>query len=285
MTEPPPAADSADPPPASWRPAVTWGSVSGLLMTLLVHVGLLGAAALIGLASVGREGPPLITVVADNEGDDLGLLESIVSLDTPALDAAPPRETVPIETVPLVPQPLDPTQVAVDPIPSGPSSVGIDGTSSGAAAGGDRFKLPSPTNAVRRGAFAAWTIPIAGPGEEVVPGQAPRVNQPYHIVIEIALPNTYRVYPLSDFYGRVIGTDGFKQEIPKRKTFYYNRRGQLVVASPVTRVPVRDGTVQLLVEVDGSSIPATQDTITLRSRRLREEEQLVLTFSDGPVSR
>lgn len=281
MTDATTAAEDSD-PKRSWGPSVTLGSMSGLMMTLLVHVGLLGAAALIGLSEMGRDQARLITVVTTDDNDDLGQFESVVSLDTPAADAAPPRETVAVQTEPLVPQPLDPTQIAVDPVPSAPLSVGIDGGSDASGGGGDRFKLPSPTNAVRRGAFAAWTIPIAAPGEEVVPGQAPRVNQPYHIVIEIALPGTYRLYPLSDFYGRVVGTDGFKQEIPKRKTFYYNHRGQLVVASRLTKVPVRDGTVQLLVEVDGASVANTRDTITLRSRRLREEEQLVLTFAGGP---
>ena len=145
--------------------------------------------------------------------------------------------------------------------------------------------MKSPENAVRRGAFTAWTIPIAESGEEVRPGQSPRAWQPYHIVIELRLPSSYREYPLYDLNGTVEGSDTYRQLIPKTNTFYYNRDGKLTVGNVSSRVPVRDGTVQVLVEVPGAAQASTQDVIEIRSKRLREAETLTIQFATADAPR
>lgn len=154
------------------------------------------------------------------------------------------------------------------------------GTGSGGEFGGGR--IAEPENAIKAGNFSVWPWPIeAGKinGEEQrgKPGDFPRVRQPYFITIRIKTPPEKLFARLSDFSGRVVGTDGYTQVIPD-DAYYFRGSGELVKARPTHRIPVIEGTVELLIRVPGASFAEVRDKITVYSRILDEEQEIELVF-------
>lgn len=141
-------------------------------------------------------------------------------------------------------------------------------------AGGDAksfmLKLPETGLAVTRGSFTAWTDP---------PNPSPGQN--YLIVVEIRLPNDVQRYRLTDLNGDVTGTDQYKQKIP------FDRNAPMASAASTPEglkvirgsesLEVVNNKVQLVIKVPGAS-RLVKDTIRIRSRRLREEQELELVF-------
>ena len=253
--------------------AVTRGSVLGLSLSLALHVSLLIAFALLRWSSsAGGEGG-LITVV-QGESDDGATFETLVDLSDPEPESERP--------VPVVePQPMEMPEVVLKDTgrivatPTQPARQTIAPSTPPKQPAAAGAKLAAPENAVQQGSFTAWTKPI---GPDSVAGTSPAPWQPYHIVIEIRLPEQFSTYRLYDLSGIVEGSDTYVQKIPDRNTFFYDERGRLTKGNIRSRVPVRDHTVQLLVEVPGASTVSVRDRIELRSRLLKESETLLITF-------
>lgn len=143
------------------------------------------------------------------------------------------------------------------------------------ADGGDAgflFKMPESGLAVTKGSFTAWTDP-ANP--------APRQN--YLIIIEIQLPSTVTRYQLSDLNGSSIrGSDSYQQRIPfdvdaAAKGFGTTASGRPPLLKSTDDLPIVNNKVQLVVKVPGAR-RLVKDTIKIKSRRLREEEELTIVF-------
>ena len=156
-----------------------------------------------------------------------------------------------------------------------------EGTGSGGALGGGR--VAEPENAVRAGNFSVWNWPILdgtladGQVRHGTPGEAPRVYQKYSIVIRVKVPDNKKFVRLSDFSGSVIGTDGYRLDIPE-ETYFFRGNGKLMKAYSNTRMPVINGTAEILVRVKGAGEADVKDTITVYSRILDEEQVIYLTF-------
>lgn len=136
--------------------------------------------------------------------------------------------------------------------------------------------MPKGANAVTRGSFTAWTDPVN-----------PDAGQAYSIIIEVKLPASYKIYRLSDLSGRVVGTDRYSQNLPwDRNTarvhkgcgwpyVMKNEREQRVSRSD--RIRVRENKIQTRIKVPGAD-RKVRDLITIRSEKLKEEQELELLF-------
>lgn len=141
-----------------------------------------------------------------------------------------------------------------------------------------------PKHAVRAGSFTAWWIPAPQRyGEQVEPGQLPRAEQPYHIHVQIRLPDARPVFRLDDLSGEIVGTDMYRQRIPDR-AWVLDERGQLVRAAGRGHARVHNGVAEIVFKVEGAGRVGIRDTITIRSRSLREEQVLTLEFQPSAPS-
>lgn len=133
------------------------------------------------------------------------------------------------------------------------------------------FKLPESGLAVTRGSFTVWTEP-----------ESPNVQEPYFIIIEVMLPAETRAYRINDLSGYVVGSDKYRQKIPydpgvPNAAFYTDENKQLKKISGSEQIKVRRQKVQLAIKVPGA-VRLVRDTIQIRSRRLRETQELELVF-------
>ena len=134
------------------------------------------------------------------------------------------------------------------------------------------FRIPESGLAVTKGSFTAWTEP-----ENPTPGT------PYLIIIEVRLPDDTRRYRVADLRGKVVGSDGYDQNLPydsrggRGSTFYTTETEKIRLRSLNETIEVLNNKIQLAVSVPGAD-SLIEDTITIRSRRLREEHEIVLVF-------
>ncbi|MCP4785010.1 MAG: hypothetical protein GY903_17710 [Fuerstiella sp.] len=157
---------------------------------------------------------------------------------------------------------------AADMLPSMLSSKDANDDTGG---GGFLFKLPESGLAVTKGSFTAWTEP-----------EIPEVGKPYLIIIEVRLPKAVKGYRINDLSGTVKGTDGYTQSIPfdanqRNSSFYTDENVKHRIRTGSESVKVRSNRIQLGVAVPGAR-RLVRDTIQIRSRRLREKQQLELVF-------
>lgn len=136
---------------------------------------------------------------------------------------------------------------------------------------GGLLKIPVDGLAVTKGSFTAFTIPAE-----------PQPRQAYSIVIEVKLPDDVKKYRVSDLSGKVKGTDGYEQKLP------YDTRTPSASGYPVpgggikrletsTTLDVVKNKVQIVIRVPGGA-RLVKDVITVRSRRLKEDQELELIF-------
>lgn len=151
------------------------------------------------------------------------------------------------------------------------AAVGSDAAESGDQEKSPFFRVPESGFAVTKGSFTAWTDP-----ERPAPGEF------YQIIIEIRLPDDVERYRITDdLSGFVIGTDDYRQRLP------YDSRAPLAARvtggaayQPVTRnmtIKVTGKKLQLAVRVPGAR-RLVKDRIRIKSRKLKEEQELVLVF-------
>lgn len=138
-------------------------------------------------------------------------------------------------------------------------------------ASGFLFNLPKSGLAVTKGSFTVWTEP-----------EQPQVRQPYMIIIEVMLKNDTKVYRVNDLSGYVVGSDDYRQKIPfdsaaPSASFFTDENNQLRRISGAETIKVRRNKVQLAIRVPGAA-RLVKDTIQIRSRRLRERQELELVF-------
>ncbi|MCA9079612.1 MAG: hypothetical protein KDA58_03595 [Planctomycetaceae bacterium] len=217
-----------------------------------------------------RSGPQFVTTVTEST-DEPVLISNSVDLDT-AL---------------TLPDDLDAGTAATDQILTALDST-LDqsinmaafndqtvakGTEDGAVAAG---RIKAPKNAVKAGSFTVFTLPKTRFGEKAVPGQSPRPNQDYFIVIQVAMPTNRTVYPLRDLSGVIIGTDGYRQKIPQG-AFVLNDQDQMTPAPQTRSIEVIDDHVQVFILVPGAD-RLVQDRIHVASRLLRESQDLEIQF-------
>ena len=133
------------------------------------------------------------------------------------------------------------------------------------------LKVPESGLAVTKGSFTAFTIPAN-----------PRPRDVYSIVIEVRLPDDVKEYRVSDLVGEVRGSDKYVQKIPYDKDspsaagFQTKEKGFKVLTNSTT-LEVFKNRVQIIVKVPGAA-RLVKDVIKIRSRKLKEEQELTLVF-------
>jgi len=132
------------------------------------------------------------------------------------------------------------------------------------------FRIPESGLAVTKGSFTAWTDPAH-----------PKPGDFYQIIIEMRLPDRLTRYRLTDLSGRVVGTDGYSQRLPfdQRKANAARVTGgaEPVTVKRNTVVELLGNKLQLAIKVPGAR-RLVKDRIFIKSRRLREEQEIKLVF-------
>lgn len=229
---------------------------------------------------VNFDEPPLQASLGDEEVfDDMAKLdfagEVELTPDSPSKQLEKIQTQIPVSDAGWLESSLDDVWQNV---PGGDSAT-PDGEGSGLL-----LKVPKAGLAVTKGSFTAFTIP-ANPS----PGQV------YQIVIEVRLPDDVKKYKVSDLSGRVIGSDKFEMTLPRdtlNKGLYSRgvpppgypvEGGKLKEITNSSSISVTDNRVQIVVSVPGGA-RLVKDTIVIRSRRLKEEQELVLVFGKKPAA-
>lgn len=199
------------------------------------------------------------------EESGLGLLDGSFTPTEPHLLEPLEPEPFEIELPPVdeVPEPLTPVAQlapetfteAITEIPTELSSVAAetiaDATEEHPESQTRRPSPPTPTSAVSAGSFSVWTEP-----------SLPKADEPYRIIIQIRLPEGVTKYSTSDLQGFVVGSDGYRKPIP---------------GSNIMPLAVEDGYVRFVVPIV-SADKQVRDTIMIRSRLLKESQELLLEF-------
>lgn len=261
--------------PAAALPRSLRDELTGFAMSFLLHVALLLGMTLIVFVQ-WDEGRPLpitvSTLAAESQVDDVVPIEVV----SDRVEATLPEAGGGLSASSLI-EPSLRTPYTVLPLqPSTKSGAGPDRGSKQPF--GSDWELPP--NAVQAGSFAAWWIPkVERYGEQVAPGQLPRVGQAYRIYVQIRVPDDRRTLRVQDLSGEIIGTDGYKQLIPDR-AWVTDEQGELVRAvGNRSSLPVRGGLVEVVFKVDAAGQAGVRDTIRIRSRILNEEQTLTLEFT------
>ena len=134
------------------------------------------------------------------------------------------------------------------------------------------LKVPESGLAVTKGSFTAFTIPAN-----------PKPREIYSIVIEIRLPDDVKEFRVSDLVGEVRGSDKYVQKIPYDKDSPYAagypvENAGIKVLDNSTILKVEKNRVQIIVKVPGAEKRLVKDVIKIRSRKLKEEQELTLVF-------
>lgn len=152
------------------------------------------------------------------------------------------------------------------------SNAGNDGEGGDTDEGfGFMFSMPEGGKVVSKGSFSAWTVP-----------EDPEPRKDYMIVIRIKLPEKTRLYRISDLSGKVEGSDAYVQHLPfdpERKDLGARSEvgGQIVRLRSSSRMRVIKNHVQVMIPVKGGDT-LVRDTIHVRSRMLKEDQQLEIEF-------
>lgn len=133
------------------------------------------------------------------------------------------------------------------------------------------LKVPESGLAVTKGSFTAFTIPAN-----------PKPREVYQIVIEVRLPDDVNKFKVNDLVGEVRGSDGYTQKIPYDKdtpyaSGYPAENQRIIVLGASTVLDVINNRVQIIVKVPGAA-RLVKDEIRIRSRKLKEEQELTLVF-------
>ena len=132
------------------------------------------------------------------------------------------------------------------------------------------LKVPEGGLAVTKGSFTAFTIPAK-----------PVEKQAYLIVIEVRLPDGVKTYRASDLSGKVKGSDGYEHKLPVDSRFpssaRYPSKGKILQLESITALDVDSNRAQIIVRIPGGA-RQVRDQISIRSKRLRESQELELIF-------
>ena len=149
--------------------------------------------------------------------------------------------------------------------------IGSDAKEPDPEGAGVLLKVPESGLAVTKGSFTAFTIPAN-----------PKPREVYQIVIEVRLPDDVKKFKVNDLVGEVRGSDGYTQKLPYDKDTPYasgypaeNKR--IIVLEASTVLDVINNRVQIIVKVPGAA-RLVKDEIRIRSRKLKEEQELTLVF-------
>ncbi len=235
----------------------TWGFVA-------VFAGWLGLEWIIPSDDVA---PPLMAALGEEDiNDDLPQLD-LSGDETIVMDA--PAST--IEQIAEQLQKSDSGWLRSTEDVALKSVAGSDAIDPNADGAGRLLKVPKSGLAVTKGSFTAFTIPAN-----------PKPGEMYSIVIEVRLPDDVKRFRVADLTGEVKGSDKYTQKIPydtrtPNASGYPTANERIVRLDASTVLDVIDNKVQIVIKVPGAA-RLVKDTIKIRSRKLKEEQELTLVF-------
>ena len=212
-------------------------------VSILIHVLALIILSFFVLEGMKKEETQIVTAFSDIQNDVV--LEDFVDLEV-ELPSVSSSDTLQ-KTLSLSPGDLAPVL----------GGTGSEGSGSGGGGSGDGIGFKLPAGAVRKGSFAAWTIP-----------KDPEPRQDYLIVIQVILPESVTTYRKEDITGYMRGDDGYQTPIGecrgrKCEKDYYGvfdmERKQFAIKIPGAAAKVKD-------------------VIEIRSKILKEEQTLEIIF-------
>jgi hypothetical protein len=283
-----PASSKDDGPSLTWREYLLGPDGKSFSISFLVHGVLLGLLSipLSHSLSGNKEIEPVIEVVEGTEGSDMlgdfidapvlqtGKSLGIEDFQPPEFDEGTYGFSIPA------------TGALADTGGTSGSEEGDGSADLAGAVGG--YLLREPGNAVKAGRFTAFSRPIIVSGigskkreEFGEPGDAPLAGQAYFIVIQIKVDPRRKTYLIGDLIGSVVGTDGYTQKVPEGM-YILNDEGLPVKVKKSKPIKVVDSTVQLLMRVPGAK-SEVRDNIYLKSKMLKEEQNLQLIFQSQPT--
>lgn len=263
-------------PPTSWKTRMllwlTSAAATGYGLSLIFHAAVLTGMGLWVLPGLIESNDITTVVESDREApQEFDEVEEL-TIDAPAGN----EEIVKPQHTEMIEQDTELSQLQHDFLAdvTAAETEGEGGTTSGTGGG---IRLLEPKNAVRKGSFTAWTIPIPQRfGEKPEAGDSPRPGQAYYIVIQVRVQEGRRTYKVNDLSGKVVGTDGYQQLIPAG-AFVQEKNGKLTRAKLGRLLPIIDGVVQILIRVPGAD-SLVKDMVTVKSRSLKEQQTLELVF-------
>jgi hypothetical protein len=233
------------------------GAAVGYGASFLLHLfAFLGCSLVVVAGSRVHETGIIAGMSGEGAGDGVeGGFQKVfdTSVDVPT-GAVPVISVSPVVVAPgdgeLVGQPL----ISAGALAKAGGNGAGEGTGEGSGSGdgaGHKFAMPSGGNVVTEGSFTAWTVPAD-----------PKPHEVYSIIVQIKLPKRVRSYRSADLSGTVVGTDRYRQELPGLQPKF---------------LPVKKNSVQLEILVPGAA-DLVQDTIRIKSKMLKEEQELRIVF-------
>jgi hypothetical protein len=246
-----------------------YSSLTFHLLLLLAAIVLLPLLGFDLIELITEEQPPLQAALADeNLADDAARFEVVAELPSSEVNASDNPQQLAAKL-----QISDSAWLksSVDDIWNN-TGASRSKTDDPANSSGVLLKIPEGGLAVTKGSFTAFTIPAR-----------PIERQSYLIVIEIKLPEGVKTYRVSDLSGKVKGSDGFDQKLPIDSRFpsaaKYPSKGKILQLKSDTVLDVEGNRAQIIIRVPGGA-RLVRDEISIRSRRLRESQELELIFSN-----
>ncbi|MEX0718745.1 MAG: hypothetical protein WD066_19275 [Planctomycetaceae bacterium] len=272
--------------PRTWREGIRFwfgrmaacGYGASLFLHLILLIMLLSIVVAGG--SPERGGSPIVVGEAEN---DAVAFDEILDTRIAANELEARQEFMPLEFDAVRPDPDQALAKEIDDTVSQLFQESLPKAPSGGAIG-----VPG-NNMVTRGSFTVWTEP-----------EDPEPRRPYYIYIQMIVPKRLSRIAVDDLSGTIHGTDGYNAVVPTGRGYYNDSRiGKApdarvekfvgdtsnqpfaVVRNPLERLFVHEGTAMLRVQIPGASSRgplAIRDTITIRSKALKEEQTLEIEF-------
>lgn len=265
-----------EPEPLDWKKdwkklALLWlisNATAGYGVSLIVHTVLLLAMSAIVYQSMD-DNEAISMIITDADAMPIEFTEIMDLTVEPAGGAdkqLPQLTKIPITNAEA--------EISSNLLDSTASNAGNNGEGGSTDEGfGFAFSMPAGGKVVSKGSFSAWTVP-----------EDPEPRKDYMIVIRIKLPESTKLYRISDLSGKVEGSDDYIQHLPfdpNRKNQDLDARselgGQIIKLRSSSRLRVIKNHVQIMIPVLGGD-NLIRDTIYVKSRMLNEDQKLEIEF-------
>tara|TARA_R110002072_G_scaffold238769_2_gene396168 strand:+ start:7922 stop:9070 length:1149 start_codon:yes stop_codon:yes gene_type:complete len=262
------------PEPLDWKKdwkklALVWlvsNATAGYGVSLIFHTVLLGGLSAIVYHSMD-DNQSISMIITDADAMPIEFTEIMDLTVEPAGGAD--RQLPQLQKIPITASEAEISSSLLD---STASNAGNDGDGGSTDEGfGFAFSMPEGGKVVSKGSFSAWTVP-----------EDPEPGKDYMIVIRIRLPESTKLYRITDLSGKVEGSDTYIQHLPfdpelRKYSARSERNGQVVELRSSSRLRVINNHVQVMIPVMGGD-NLVRDTIYVRSRMLNEDQKLEIEF-------
>ena len=219
-------------------------AATGYGVSIVIHLLLLIALSLIVFTRRTPEVPQITSIFVNQDVVEFQEVELLTLEPLESIQPYNPADALAATEVDLVDSILDATS------PGETEVAEAIGQSAG-------FQMPGGGRAVTKGSFTAWTVP-----------EDPAPREDYLVVIQVRVPEKIRKYKKEDLSGFLEGDDGYETPLGNftGKGFPRQFYGKF-----------DDEARQFVIRIPGGAAKV-HDRIQIRSKILREEQSLEITF-------